>query len=565
MAYEEHGMQEIIDVLRRVHRGESVSAIARVSGRSRSTVQRWTAIALELGWTKSVEPDETLAIEVLRRSRPGRPPEKSETSTLLEPHRERVREWLRLDTPGSRGLSLVKIHRLLARDGVSVPYSSLHRWAVSELGFSDKRRITVRVADVAPGEVAEVDYGRLGPVFDRGSERRRLAWALVVTLAHSRHVYVHVGFSQTVGDLVDGLESAWEFFGGVPARVVLDNLKAAVSKPDRYDPYFQRTFDEYAHYRGFVIDAAPVRMPTGKPHVERSIQYLRDSFFLGETWLDLEHVQRDAIRWCREVAGLRVHGTTRLRPLEVFEALERAALRPIARDRFDPPVWARCKVHPDHHIIFAKALYSVPTRYVGTEVEVRADRGLVRVFARGELIKTHPRQRVGGRATDYDDYPKQLAPYAMRDPDRMIADARHLGEHIGRFMTELLAGPLPWARLRQAQKLLRLAARHGRDALERSCARALAFGLVDVRRVERIVLQGLDRLGQQPERSTPAPVITLPRFLRSPKSFVHDTTKEKNRDGDQAFATHDPEETSAVGHPADAAGPHRSRTQDQDE
>jgi transposase len=520
-------MQEILDVLRRIHRGEGASAIERVTGRSRSTVRRWTAVAIELGWSRDAEPSEELALEVLRRSRPGRPPAKSETSVMLEPHRARVREWLRLDDPSTRGISLVKVHRLLARDKVIVPYSSLHRWVVSELGFSDKRRITVRVADVPPGDVAEVDYGRLGPVFDRGSERRRIAWALVVTLVHSRHTYVHVGFAQTVGDLVDGLESAWEFFGGVPARVVLDNLKAAVSKPDRYDPYFQRTFDEYARWRGFVIDAAPVRMPTGKPHVERSIQYLRDSFFLGEEWLDLEHVQREAITWCRDVAGGRVHGTTRRRPLEVFEQVERAALRPIARERFDPPVWARCKVHPDHHVIFGKALYSVPTRYVGDEVEVRADRGLVRLFARGELIKTHPRQPIGGRATDYDDYPKELAPYAMRDPDRMIADARHLGDHIGRFMTELLAGPLPWARLRQAQKLLRLAARHGRDALDRGCARARAFSLIDVRRVERIVLQGLDRLGQTPEPSTPASVITLPRFLRSPKSFVHDTSSPR--------------------------------------
>ena len=111
-------MQEILDVLRRVHRGDGASAIERVTGRSRSTVRRWTAIALELGWTKDVEPDEALALEVLRSSRPGRPPAKSETTLLLEPHRARVREWLGLDEPGSRGISLVKVHRLLAREGV---------------------------------------------------------------------------------------------------------------------------------------------------------------------------------------------------------------------------------------------------------------------------------------------------------------------------------------------------------------------------------------------------------------------------------------------------------------
>jgi transposase len=565
MAYEEHGMQEILDVLRRVHRGAASTAIARATGRSRSTIRRWTEVARELGWTTDVEPDEALAVGVLRRCRPGRPMVRSETSVLLAPHLERVREWLRPQDPSSRGLSLVKVHRLLAREGVVVPYSSLHRWATSELGFSDKRRVTVRVADSPPGDLAEVDYGRLGPVLDRDADRRRVAWALVVTLAHSRHVYVHVGFSQTVADLVEGLECAWAFFGGVPARVVLDNLKAAVTKPDRYDPFFQRSFEEYSQHRGFVIDAAPVRMPTGKPHVERAVQYVRDSFFLGEQWLDLEHVQREAVTWCRDIAGRRIHGTTRRQPLEVFEQVERPVLRPIGPERFDPPVWARCKVHPDHHIIFGKALYSAPTRYVGTEVEVRADRGLVRLFARGELIKTHGRQPPGGRSTDYDDYPKELAPYAMRDPDRMIADARHLGDHIGRFMTELLSGPLPWARLRQAQKLLRLAARHGRDTVDRGCARALAFALIDVRRVEQIVMHGLDRLGEPSQPSTPARVIPMGRFLRSPKSFVHTSTTKEKRDGDQVVADHDPEATSSVGHSADVARSHHARAQDQDD
>lgn len=101
------------------------------------------------------------------------------------------------------------------------------------------------------------------------------------------------------------------------------------------------------------------------------------------------------------------------------------------------------------------------------------------------------------------------------------------------FMTELLAGPLPWRDCDKAQKLLRLAARHGRVSLDCGCARALAFSLIDERRVERILLQGLDRLGQTPEPSTSASMITPPRFLRSPKSFVHDTTTKEKADGDR--------------------------------
>lgn len=178
---------------------------------------------------------------------------------------------------------------------VGVPYSSLHRFAVKHCGFHERRRITVRIADVEPGELAEVDFGRLGLVPDPQTARRRcVVHALIVTLVYSRHQYVHVTTTQKIPDLIDGLEDAWEYFGGVTARVVLDNLRAAVTKADRYEPVFQRTFEEYGAHRGFVIDAAVPRHPKGKPHVERQVQYVRESFFRGEDWHDVAHVQREA-------------------------------------------------------------------------------------------------------------------------------------------------------------------------------------------------------------------------------------------------------------------------------
>ena len=176
--------------------------------------------------------------------------------------------------------------------------------------FGARGRITVRMADVPPGEVAEIDFGRLGLVPDptpADPHRRRTAWALVIVLVHSRHQYVHVTFSQTVQAVIDGLEDAWAFFGGVPRRVVLDNLRAAITKADRYDPVFQRTMAEYARHRGFVIDPAPVRQPTGKPHVERGVPYVRENFFRGESWRDLAHVQAAVRTWVCETAGRRVH------------------------------------------------------------------------------------------------------------------------------------------------------------------------------------------------------------------------------------------------------------------
>ena len=212
----------------------------------------------------------------------------------------------------------------------------------------------------------------------------------------------------------------------------------------------------------------------------------------GRRFIDLDDVARRALVWCREVAGRRIHGTTRRVPLEVFEAEEKPRLIPLQAERFETPTWAQCKVHPDHHVRFGQALYSVPTRWIGCRVDVRGDRSLVRIYVHGELIKTHERKPPGGRSTDYTDYPEGRAPYALRWPDYYRKRARDLGPAAGDFTDQLLGGEFPWSRLRQAQKLLRLAERYGAARLEAACRRALDFDLLDVHRLQHILEQGLE-------------------------------------------------------------------------
>jgi transposase len=528
MAYHEVAMWEILAVLERLQRRESKAAIARTTGSSRSTVRRYERVARELGWApEGAElPTEALAAEIGRRLSPAAGREAGEIEAALLSHAEAIRAWLTPAPTEQRGLQLTKVHELLTRDGIHVPYSSLHRFAVKHCGFGARSRITVRMAATPPGEVAEVDFGRLGRVWDSTTNRLRTVWALVVVLVYSRHQYVHVTFQQTLQAMLNGLEDAWAFFGGVTRRAVLDNVRAAITKPDRYDPIFQRTFEEYARHRGFLIDATNVRAPTGKPHVERSVPYVRERFFRGETWRDLAHVQAQAILWVLHTAGTRIHGTTRQRPLAVFENVERATLLPLTTERFDPPHWAQCTVHPDHHVSFRKALYSVPTQYIGHRVWVRGDERLVRIYADRVLVKTHATQPVGGRATDHTDYPAALTPYTLRDPERLIHQAAAHGSHLGRFTAALLAGTCPWAKLRQAQWLLRLGEKYGWHRLDQACARALAFELLNVKRVETILRLDLDAAADAADGPSDARVYPLRppsghRFARAAQSFVH--------------------------------------------
>jgi hypothetical protein len=275
------------------------------------------------------------------------------------------------------------------------------------------------------------------------------------------------------------------------------------------------------------------RWAAGRPRAP--LRYLGvDEIFLGKgvkfltvvsnletgepVWLGRERKRETLDRFFAEALPrrrrrfVRAVGVDMWEPFVQSETEEQATLLPLAPEPFDRPTWARGTVHPDHHIQFRRALYSVPTRYIGEIVDVRGDSRLVRIHHRGELIKVHPPQPPGGRSTDYTDYPAEQTPYAMRTPDACVRRAAEVGPAVGQFVTVLLGGTFPWARLRQAQKLLRLAERYGATRVNAACARALAFDLVEVRRVEAIVRIALEHEPPATERGT---VVPLPaRFTR---------------------------------------------------
>jgi transposase len=505
--------------------GQSARQVARDGVVDRKTAGRYFEAARSCGIAAETVIDDGLVAEVASRvqARPEAPA--SEPYKRLEAQRPRIEAWLRTERP----MRLVRVRELLARDGVDVAYTTLRRFAHQELGWRE-RMPTVRVDDPPMGQEAQIDFGHVGYLTDAEGKRRKL-WALVVVLTASRYMFVWPLLVQTTVALCEGLDAAWNFFGGAPERIVPDNMTAAIVRPDAKAPGFQRSFLEYAQARGIFVDPARVRRPQDKPRVENQIAYVRERCFDGESFVSLDDTRRHAERWCREVAGTRVHGTTRLVPREVYEAEEKPHMRPAPLAPFDVPTWTRAKVHPDHHVQIAHALYSVPTAYLGQQLEVRVDRASVRLYRGVDFVKLHPRVAPGKRSTDPADYPVGKAGYAFRSVERIGSQARERGIHVAQFVERLLAGPLPWTRMRAAYGLLRLCDRYGAERVDAACARALAFEVLDVGRIERM-LKSAAKVESQAEARGQIVRLPLGRFARDPASFA--TSRPRGDSDDKA-------------------------------
>ena len=404
-------MIEIVEMLRLWLQGLGLREVARLSGTDRKTVRRYVdrarACGLDRDGGDDQLTDELIAV-VIAEVRPHRPNGKSQAWETIAAEHEQIRQWL------EARVDVDQDPHPVGSPGVVVSYRTLNRYATTELAFG-RRQATVPVADCEPGAEVQVDFGRLGMLTDVADGRRRVVHGLIFTAVYSRHMFVWPTYRQTLADVIAGFEAAWAFFGGVFAVVIPDNMKAIVTAADAIEPRLNDSFREYAQSRGFAIDPARVRSPRDKPRVERMVTYVRSNFYAGEQFRDLDDCRNRAERWCAQTAGMRIHGTTRLRPAEVFATDELPQLKPVPDTVFDVPVWTHPKVAPDRHVQVAKALYSVPGELVGKRIDARADAHSVKLYWRGELIKVHPLMAPGRRHTDPADLPAEVSIYAMRD------------------------------------------------------------------------------------------------------------------------------------------------------
>lgn len=519
-----HRLQELV----RLHRmGTGARAVARLLGMSPNTERTWRLALAEAGLLEG--PVDALPdLEALHKALPPRVPPQQTSSA--EDSSELVARLL------SKGVGPRAIHDHLR---LQQPDLEVSYWAIKRLCKRLSAATGPKPADVAipvetaPGEVAQVDFGYAGPLFDPVTQKLRRAWVFVMVLGYSRHMFARIVFDQSAETWQQLHVEAFSAFGGVPAVIVPDNLKAAVVRAAfgaSEDPAIQRGYRELARHYGFKIDPTPPRAPQKKGKVEAGVKYVCRSFVatLSEGF-DAIEANHQLDRWLAEVAGLRVHGTTQRRPGEVFQAEERMALLRLPAHPFRPVTWRKVKVHRDSHVAFDRRLYSVPWRHLGKEAWVRATPETVDIFIDDARVANHPRRGPGGRSTVDSHLPTQRADLRHRGRDFWESRASAVGPRTRELVTALFDDPDVLLPLRKVQGVLSLLERLPRERAENTSQRALRFGVRDYRGIQAIVRKGLDFQPLPPELPLPAASAPQPRFTR-PVSEMLASKKEIPRE-----------------------------------
>lgn len=415
-----------------------------------------------------------------------------------------------IESKVGQGLSAIQIFQdLSGESGFDACYETVKR-AVRKLR-RDEPEVYCRMT-FAPGEEAQIDFGELG-VLEVGGERRRV-WLFAMTLCFSRLSHYELVLDQTVPTFLGAIRRGFERFGGVPLRLKPDNLRSAVLFNSLGERHYQEDFFRFCRHYGCVPDAARPATPTDKGRTERDIGYVLGSCFSGRNFTRLEEAVAWLERWHGEIASVRVHGTTRRRPIDLFEEAERAALKPLPSEPYEIAVFTRHKVRKDCHVHVLANYYSVPYTLVGETVSVRRTEARIDVFACGECVASHVRARGQGQdVTDIAHYPatKRLGSHEIHR--RRVELVRAAGPHAQSYLGRLREGP--WVFNDQVARLARSVERFGAAALEKACARAQHFGALDgARRIERILERGLHEHELVPLSAATQPERDFGRSLR---------------------------------------------------
>lgn len=488
-------MRHIIEVLRLKHdAGLSHARIAAACGLSKGVVGKYVSLAQAqgIGWPLPEGVDQARLEALLYPART--PPARFAEPDYFQIHQELKRKGVTLQLLWAEYVENHGDH--------GYRYSQFcHRYRQWRAGQRRSMRQVHRA-----GEKVFIDYcGPTVAIVDRNSGEIRAAQIFVAVLGASSYTFAEATWSQALRDWIASHQRMLGFFGGVPELLVPDNLKAAVTRADRYAPKINATYAEMAaHYQTAVLPARPYK-PKDKAKAEAAV-LLVERWILARlrhrTFFSLAELNRAIAELLPDLNARAFQGQTDSRR-SLFDSLDRPALRPLPDAPYVHAEWRRARPGIDYHIEIDKRLYSVPHALVGQTLDVRLTDWTVEVLHKGQRVAAHPRLSRGRFSTLTEHMPKSHQAHRDWSPSRFIRWAGDIGPGTATVVeAQLTNRPHPEHGYRACLGLLNLSRRYSRSRLENACARALALDAANYRSVANILKQGLDR---QPLDDAPEP------------------------------------------------------------
>lgn len=385
--------------------------------------------------------------------------------------------------------------------------------------------------ETAPGQVAQVDFGSAGRLFDPATGTIRKAWVFVMVMGYSRHMFAKLVFDQKTTTWIALHMEAFRWFGGVPDTIVPDNLKAAVIRAafgvaDRHELALNKSYRELARHYGFKIDPTPVRSPEKKGKVESGVKYVCGNFLAAGIFETVEAANADLPDWLRKTAGLRTHGTTGRRPLEDFEEKEREHLLPLPMVAYDPIEWKPATVHRDSHVEFGSRLYSVPWPNIGAGVWVKATSSSVTIYLEDQRLATHARSGPRRHSTVPEHLPEHRRDLAQRSLSYWTERAAPLGSDVATYIQHVIDSDEVLSKLRDVQAIVSHLEQFPPQRAQAACRRADYFGNYTYQGVKRILANALDLEPLPDPSAAQHGQLAEPRFARQAAELLPNTLEE---------------------------------------
>ena len=533
MKGKEKSMSDIRNILHRLRRGHSKRGINQELGVHRPIIRKLYDLAVVQQWL-----DPNLPMPSDEEINNAWNPKPKQKSHPLDPHKARVEQWHK------EGKSCVVIQRLL-KDVCSCSHQSIGRYCNKHF---PKKIEPVMVRSTVPGRDLDVDFGELGRFMDNDGIIKRV-WLFTLRLRHSRRAYREIVLNQDISTFLMGHVRAFEYFNGVPAICILDNLKAGVIRSTIDNDMINRSYQALAEYYGFVISPCLPRTPQHKGGVEGDVKYVKSNFrsyFLAKqkqvginipTICDL----REALDvWNKETADLHtVYGIGRC-PLEIFKSEEESALRSLPQSRWEPTLWAKCEVRREWRIMLDSAYYSVPYHLIGETVETCTTDALVRIFYNNQEVTLHERAT---KKWEYKRKPEHAPPFKEAVLQCSREGLLLLAKEVGSFtqqIAEIILSHPSVDKLKPVRYLLRLAEKYSNERLENACKRAFNCKLFAYISVKGILEKGLDSQSMETDGISKVIPLASYRFARDPKDYKSAFSAEKPKTFEEKLAEHHP-------------------------